>query len=187
MNLAEFLNRLDDVGEPIPADRLQELLDKLEFREADFGPALRFHADRYQRNRLRKTDHYEALLLCFEAGQRTPIHDHSGSACGVKVCLGTGTETLFESTPEGWLYATQSQALPTGGVVASVDRDIHQLSNLQPDRQRLATLHIYSPPLGEVGNYSISDNSKILVEAAVCETGWSGQPAADPVEPMTSA
>ena len=46
-----------------------------------------------------------------------------------------------------------------GAVCGSEDADIHQISNLQPDGQELITLHVYTPPLGRVGNYSLTDNT----------------------------
>ncbi len=165
MNIHQFLDQLDTWSEPISLNSLKYLLSQLEFDASQAEKHLHFDDEKYQRNLLRRTENYEALLLCFEAGQRTPIHDHAGSACGVKVIQGTGMETIFELTADGWLYASGSQELPAGGVVGSNDMDVHQLSNLQPEAQRLVTLHIYSPPLGEVGNYSITDNSVTLVTA----------------------
>ena len=165
MNLNEFLDRLDQQSTPWTLDELQALLESLDIDSAEVDRHLNFDPERYQRNLLRRNENYEALFLCFEAGQRTPIHDHCGSACGVRVIQGAAMETIFERTEDGWLYATETQTLDAPGVVGSNDMDIHQLSNLQNGGQRLVTLHIYSPPLGEVGNYSIVDNTVQKVTA----------------------
>lgn len=165
MNISQFLDQLDKLAGPIPLHELKELLEQLEIEPAEVQRHMQFNEAKYQRNLLRRTPAYEALLLCFEAGQRTPIHDHCGSACGVRIIEGAAMETIFQPTPDGWLYATGTVNLPQGGVVGSNDMDIHQLSNLQTDRQRLVTLHIYTPPLGEVGNYSITDNTVTKVMA----------------------
>lgn len=165
MKLNHFLEELDRCSEPLPLIKLKKLLSQLDFNSEVAQEFQQFSEDNYQRNLLRRSSNYEALLLCFEAGQRTPIHDHAGSACGVKVIEGTGVETSYNVTEDGWLFATGSHELPAGGVVGSNDMDIHQLSNLQPDSQRLVTLHVYSPPLGEVGNYSTTDNSVKRVTA----------------------
>ena len=85
-------------------------------------------------------------------------------------------ETIFERTADGWLYATGTGQLAAGGVVGSQDMDIHQLSNLQDGGQRLVTLHIYSPPLGEVGNYSIVDNTMQTVVAPTRDALVPGNP-----------
>ena len=78
------------------------------------------------------------------------------SSCGVRVLKGTVTETLFDRTPAGHIYATSSRKLPTGYCCGSQDSDIHQLSNLAPDGGDLVTLHIYSPPLVVMGTYSLT-------------------------------
>ena len=44
-------------------------------------------------------------MLCWKNGQRSPIHDHTGSSCGVRVLRGTLTETLFELAPNGHVKA----------------------------------------------------------------------------------
>ena len=37
--------------------------------------------DGYQRNIIKKTEHYEMVAITWRAGQTTPIHDHVGSDC----------------------------------------------------------------------------------------------------------
>ena len=39
----------------------------------------------------------------------------------------------------------------------SEDDDLHQISNLQAGDADLVTLHIYTPPLLQMGTYSITD------------------------------
>src|SRR5205807_7632445 len=44
-------------------------------------------------------------VLCWRNGQRSPIHDHRGSSCGVRVLRGTMTETQFAFAPNGHVKA----------------------------------------------------------------------------------
>lgn len=167
MTIDEFLSRMNKGGQAVPLQRIVELLRELDPDPDALQPFLHFSNQRYQRNLLFRGPGFEALLLCFEAGQRTPIHDHHGSACGVRVLVGEVMETGFNSTTDGWLYATGSATLPANGVTGSQDMDIHQLSNLQAGGARLVTLHIYSPSLKKVGNYSITDNQVVQVTPPV--------------------
>ena len=68
------------------------------------------------------------------------------------------TETFFERTPEGHVYATQTRHLSTGATCGSQDDDIHQMSNIQP-AEDLVTLHVYSPPLLTMGVYSLTEQT----------------------------
>jgi cysteine dioxygenase len=98
---------------------------------------------------------YHALIICWRGGQRSPIHDHVGSNCAVKVLRGVATETIFERGPNGMIYATGSRILNAGEVCASADSDIHQVSNLEANENDLITLHLYSPPLISMNVYSL--------------------------------
>lgn len=169
MNLSQFTERLDALGSNIPLDQLKKSLGELQVDDAELTELMCFDPGHYMRNRFLRTDAYEILLLCFAAGQRTPIHDHAGSACGVKVIEGTASETIFERTEDGWIYPTETRQLSEGGVVGSFDSDTHQVSNLQSGGKRLVTLHVYSPPLAEVGNYSLTSNEVVRVRAATHE------------------
>ena len=98
-------------------------------------------------------------MLCWKNGQRSPIHDHTGSACVVRVLRGTLTETLFELVPSGHIKATFSRDFIEGSLMGSEDTDIHQVSNLQAANADLVTLHIYTPPLNRMNTFSLYDLS----------------------------
>lgn len=119
-----------------------------------------FNPQRYVRNRLHDGPAYQALVLCWRNGQRSPIHNHRGSACGVKVLRGVATETLFTRAPNGMVLPISSRDLARGHICASADEDIHQISNLQAGSADLVTLHIYSPPLLRMDMFSL-DNPAI--------------------------
>ena len=94
--------------------------------------------------------------MCWRSGQRSPIHDHQGSSCAVRVLHGTLTETLFEFAPSGHVKASFSRDLLPGQVIAGEDTDLHQVSNLQAGDANLVTLHVYSPPLIYMGTYDLT-------------------------------
>ena len=157
--LSELLVELDRYRGPIPLPDLKSCLERTQMSLEDVQGKVRFHSDRYQRNLMHEGTNYQALVLCWRNGQRSPIHDHSGSSCAVKVVHGTAAETLFEFAPNGLIYAVRSRSLPEGCITASQDRDVHQVSNLQEDNADLVTFHIYSPPLQWMNMYSLLDDS----------------------------
>lgn len=161
MTLDELFSTLDRYTERIPIEDLIERLRDLSVRLDDVRDHARFDPAEYQSNLMRTGPAYEALLLCWEPGQRSPIHDHRGSSCGVVVISGTLTETTYRRRL-GWIYAARSTELREGQVCGSLDLDTHEIANLDPDGRRLITMHIYSPPLHEMGIYSL-DTSKVEV------------------------
>ncbi|MFG0330238.1 MAG: cysteine dioxygenase [Phycisphaerales bacterium] len=157
MTLEQLMDRLDQFDERVPLDELVGWLEDLEVTVDELRTYVRFAPDHYQRNLVRNGSAYQALLLCWENGQRSPIHDHEGSSCGLKVLEGVATETIFDRAPNGMIFATHSHEMAAGYVCGSQDADIHQVSNLQPGEGRLITLHVYSPPLNNFNTYSLYD------------------------------
>jgi cysteine dioxygenase len=151
------LRELDFFTDRIPLDVLKAWLARTEVSLDMVRPYLKFSPDHYVRNLLHSGPAYSALVICWLSGQRSPIHDHRGSSCAVKVISGTATETAFASAANGMYYATGSRQLTTGDSCASQDADVHQISNLQPEGTDLVTLHIYSPPLFRMNMFSLVD------------------------------
>ncbi len=155
--LATLFRFLDELPGPAPLTALQAVMDSLEVSCADVSEHVRFSDRSYARNLVRAGPWYHLLVLCWKNGQRSPIHDHVGSACCVRVLRGVLTETRFEFAANGHIKAVGSRDLYEGGVCASQDADMHQVSNLQPPPADLVTLHVYSPPLLAMGTYSLFD------------------------------
>ena len=151
------LTELDQYSSRISLTVLQDWLARTEMTLGEVRPYLRFSPDHYVRNLMYAGPSYQALVLCWHSGQRSPIHDHAGSSCAVKVVQGVATETTFARAENGMLYATGSRRLGAGESCASQDADAHQMSNLQPKGFELITFHIYSPVLVSMNMYSIVD------------------------------
>jgi cysteine dioxygenase len=156
-NLIETLDLLQ--GRP-PLNQLVAELVRSQIDCSDVTPFLRFSDRNYQRNLLNAGPWYQAWVLCWKNGQRSPIHNHSGSVCGLRVLRGTLTETRFEFAPNGHVKATESRDFGPGHVIGSADTDMHQVSNLQAGEAELVTLHVYSPPLEGMRTYSLYDLSR---------------------------
>jgi cysteine dioxygenase len=160
MILTDLFHRLDKLTGPASLSDLTAWLRPLRVDCAELAEFIRFSNRHYTRNLVRAGPFYHLLVLCWKNGQRSPIHDHTGSNCGVRVLSGIATETFFEIAPNGLIKATSSRELLPGGICASQDSDIHQLSNLQPEPLDLVTLHIYSPSLLWMGTYSLTDRTR---------------------------
>lgn len=157
-SLQALLARLDMHRAAIPLAVLGAELQATELADGDFRRLVVFGEKSYRRNLLHEGPSYHALVICWRAGQRSPIHDHHGSSCAVRVLEGIATETTIAMTAQGLVYATSSRDHPVGSVIGSFDGDTHQISNLQPPGQDLVTLHIYSPPLLRMNRFSLTDS-----------------------------
>ena len=151
---------LDGLQQRAPLPELVAELSALEAGCDAFREHLIFSERQYARNLVSKGPWYHLLVLCWKNGQRSPIHDHTGSSCGVRVLRGVMTETTFGFAANGHVKALGSRELAAGGVCASQDSDMHQVSNLQAGDADLVTLHVYTPPLLWMGTYTMYDTSR---------------------------
>jgi cysteine dioxygenase len=154
-SLDNLLEELDAWRERIPLHELQRALGALTITLDDVKPFVVFGDETYRRNLVHAGSAYQALVLCWRNGQRSPIHDHRGSSCGVRVLSGTALETVFTRAHNDMIYAVRSSSIEPGTICATQDDDIHQVSNLAEDGGDLVTLHVYSPPLLRMGTYTL--------------------------------
>ncbi|WP_374421501.1 cysteine dioxygenase family protein [Chromobacterium sp.] len=154
-SLTASLRQLDSYQAPLSLEQIHRFHNALQLGLEDLQPFLQFSNERYRRNQIYLSPHCELLLLCWRSTQRSRIHNHRGSLCGLRVLQGCATETIFERTEHGLVYAVESHRLATGSLTINGNLDIHQISNLQPYGEDLITLHLYSPPLRKMELFSL--------------------------------
>ena len=144
--LVKLIRYMDGLTEAGDLGRIEQLMRQADVTREDMVQACKFNNVSYARNRLAKGAWYELLVICWQKGQSSPIHDHFGSACGVRVVDGVATETIFEETSPGRVRPVRTQKMSSGEVCVTSDTDIHLITNDEPQTD-LVTLHLYSPPL----------------------------------------
>ena len=154
MKLPEFFEALDRHAEHVPIETLVDLMGRLEITRPDVEHVVAFAPDGYERNLLHVGSGYAALVLCWRPGQSSPIHDHRGSACGVRVLDGVASERRYEIDARGIPQPGRKSLYPTGHVCGSWDADTHVMFNEQPPGRDLVTLHVYTPPLREIRTFA---------------------------------
>lgn len=169
VSLSDFFSALDEFTERIPLDYLVQKMQLLDVGLDDVRDFVQFGEDIYRRNLMYEGSAYQALVLCWKNGQRSPIHDHRGLSCGVKVLSGIATEIVFQWNEGRFLVPSYTQKMLEGSVIGSEDSDIHQVSNLQQGKRDLITLHIYSPPLLRMGTYSLTEDTIKFIDDPVYE------------------
>ncbi len=157
--LSPLIEYLEGLTSRAPVEALQAQLEALDISVDDISEYARFSEQRYLRNLVHQGEWYHVLALCWRSGQRSPIHNHAGSTCGLRILKGIATETVFEPTPSGLMKPVSSADLGENGVASTQDAEIHQVSNLQREGEDLVTLHVYSPPLMRMDTYSLIDRT----------------------------
>ena len=131
----------------LPVARLVEpILDFTQFSDA-----------RYMRHPIYITEEWEVMLIAWEMGQKTPIHDHRGVMGAMTVFSGGLVEECFE-TPSGKPELLERADRGTGDTCTTSPTLLHRLF---PRKGRSISLHIYRPPLREMGIWEPGGMSEI--------------------------
>ncbi len=100
----------------------------------------------YTRNCIVENDKFELILLCWSVGQKTPIHNHGGEECWVKVIEGDIKELIYKTDDLGKLSVVKSSISTTNDISYMIDfMGYHSLENLS--NKRSMSLHLYAKPI----------------------------------------
>ena len=149
--ISGLIDWLDSLNRRPGLQELDEHLRDLPVNVEELRKHLGYAEDGYQRNVLKKNEHYELVAICWNPGQSTPIHDHIGSDCAFLIVDGVSTETVYELDEQGRARPTGERTYECGEVCASAEQDIHRVTNREDDA--LINLHVYTPPLSGFGIY----------------------------------
>lgn len=164
LSLVPLFRQLDRHDTPVPVAVLRQMVESLAVTAESLGDTIQIDAARYVRTLVYRTDLVEVLVMAWLPGQCSPIHDHAGSACAVRVVSGAAVEQLYVRNTDGTVSRHGLPArVEAGGVTCSFDADIHTVANASaapaPPRDILVTIHIYSPPLQPTGKYIERDSA----------------------------
>lgn len=124
---------------------IRDLLAEHAREPAHWRPFAHFLPTGYARNLVHKTDAYELLVLCWEDGAESPIHDHMGQDCWMAVLEGSIEEVQFqEPAGEGPLDQRAVRTFARGEV-AYIHDDI-ALHLVRPVGGAGISLHLYARP-----------------------------------------
>lgn len=104
----------------------------------------------YTRNLIHKTNAYEIMVLCWEKGQCSPIHNHQDQDCWMYVAAGNIDEIYFHQSTEknGKLKLTEGNQFHHKQSEMSYINDniaLHEIRNV--GNSRAITIHLYSLPI----------------------------------------
>ncbi|MBL7982345.1 MAG: cysteine dioxygenase family protein [Flavobacteriales bacterium] len=123
-----------------------EILDRIAIPVEDFTPYCRWHDKHYTRNCITRTSDFELLVICYEPGQRTSIHDYSTEEAWVHPLAGAVVEERFEFMPGQPLKQVSSAKMDPGSFsYLHNGRGIHRYIN--SGQSRAITLNLYAKPL----------------------------------------
>ncbi|HMU15086.1 MAG: cysteine dioxygenase family protein [Bacteroidetes bacterium] len=152
------------MADPAPIVTIRELVrDLLRQRDpADHGAVLtryaipgqdletyfRWNTRHYTRTCVIRNDAFELLVVCYEPGQRTSIHDYDSELAWMHPVVGEVIEERFAIGSNEKLQLVQETRLRPGMLGAIMrESSIHRFTN--PGPGRAVTLNLYAPPMSK--------------------------------------
>jgi cysteine dioxygenase len=118
-------------------------------QHVDWKRFVRFDPAIYTRNLVARNERFEMLVLCWNAGQESPIHDHAGQHCFMAVLDGRIEELQYAfpaAGAVGRLEQTARRVFEPGQVAYIHDRIA--LHRVRPHGGAPAvSLHLYARPI----------------------------------------
>jgi cysteine dioxygenase len=151
-------------GRDIP--RMTRILESLRFNPKEFQRYAHFAAGKYTRNLVGYNGAFTLLMLCWDRGQESPIHDHSGSSCFMKILEGELHEVRYDATNPNQL-GLRSITQMHEEQVAYIDdtQGVHKMVNPSADRGAIS-LHVYIPPYVKCSIFNLVDSTCRQVDMA---------------------
>ena len=122
------------------------IIHSIIFQENTFENYASWSNDCYTRNCIVNNDNFEIILICWCEGHVTPIHDHDGEECWVKVINGEFKETIYKEDEKGELNILKTSISEPNEVTYMKDfMGFHRLENVS--NKRSMSLHLYAKPI----------------------------------------
>lgn len=141
--LEELIRVIDQVTE---AEDYDQTLRRLSVLPEALVPFCQWNSRHYTRQCIHRTPRHELLLICYEPGQRTSIHDYDSQMAWIKPLVGSIKEERFISGPDGSVRRKEQQVLVPGSLSFMATKNcIHRHSNVGPGRA--ISLNLYARPI----------------------------------------
>ena len=141
------------------------LAERLSRQAEKYLDRVRFDPAQYVRHPVLLQDDWEVMIIGWESGQVTPVHDHRGVLGGMAVLSGALLEERF-TTPGLVPKLADSRVRPEGDLCDIGPTTLHRLI---PKSPRAVSLHIYRPPLRTMGIWD--ERGMIEIRASVFDVG----------------
>ena len=149
----------------LPADAfnpasMKDLLGNISMESTSLTPYLHWLPKSYTRNLVFRNETFELLVVCWEPGAISPIHNHSGQDCWLQIHAGHLSLEDFELADPSQKHQVGShikvhrthrirQASPGTLDHRGSDNEIHRVVNCRRFLERAVSIHLYAVPFDQ--------------------------------------
>ena len=168
-SLLALARKLAALTEPPTLEQMAAWLRELRVGKEELRPYLCFRPGTYMRRRVFRNAAVEMLVLSWQPGHQTAIHDHNGSVGVIRVERGEMSEEMFARDAGGVLRPKSECRHGRGEISGAAVPNIHRIGNPADGAENMVTIHMYAPPLTVLNTYKLDSR-----EVGQC---WPDDPA----------
>jgi predicted metal-dependent enzyme (double-stranded beta helix superfamily) len=125
-----------------------QILARYEGPSHDLEPYFRWNSRHYTRTCIHRNREFELLVICYEPGQRTSIHDYDSQTAWIHPVMGEVVEERFSVQPgDGVRPVGEKHLRPGTDDSLTNGNTIHRFTNR--GSQRAVTLNLYARPMSK--------------------------------------
>lgn len=129
-------------------------------------PYFNWSSNFYTRNLVYKDARFELMVVCWEQGQVSRIHNHADQMCWMTVPVGRLKGQNFRAVEldeaSGYCKLERTETFELAECLAAkveLEEPIHQILNLADFGERAVSIHIYSKPFDSCLSYCIDTDT----------------------------
>jgi cysteine dioxygenase len=160
LSMEAFLDGINDVlSRGFATEEIHAHLQRTLIEPDSLQRYIFFRPERYTRNLVFKNEFFELLVICWNIGQRAPVHGHEGERCWSRVEQGSLLLCNYREFSENPLVVRQIGE-PYLGERGHLDgpADSHSVAN--PSKTPAVSLHLYSHPYDQCDIFDLENNEK---------------------------
>ncbi len=163
ITLRDFIQQsLSFLTTPGTTEKFEAFLTDSRIKPDDLARYATFSSDHYHRNCCYLDDEVGILLLCWDIGQASVIHDHADQRCWARIEAGYMQIQHYQHTDAQQIKATSTAITASAGML-EIPNGIHKMANLAEFNQRAISLHVYAKPFTSCNAFDVETGTSKLV------------------------
>ena len=161
VQLDKLIKGLKEIpDEEFHCDPVYEYLSEYPVDVDTMSPYFHWSEKFYTRNLVYKDERFELMVICWEKGQVSRIHNHADQMCWMTVPVGQlqgqNFRVVEQIESQGYCKLEKTDTFSLSDCLAAkveLEEPIHQILNLPEYDSRAASIHIYSKPFDTCLSY----------------------------------
>jgi len=165
VSLEGFVAALRAIPEEEFGDRrVLETVQRNRVPMSELEPFAVWKPDRYTRSLIYRDDLFQIVVLCWNVGQASPVHDHAGQKCWMSLPQGRLEIANYSFKQGRELEFLDAEVVGEKDSDIHVDQccSVHQIANQCRWCEPAVSLHVYSRPFDSCYIYDIATGTREL-------------------------